>query len=211
MVAPLKVATSKIHAFVTLQQDWVVAATEKIEQKRLNVIRFAPENYSDGVVVPFQGKKFKIQLKTSLLNTVQIDFNEEEFNVLLPAEKIAEDNSELIRLALTNWMKKQALKDVQSFVELHVEKYNLYPRNIKIKTQKSRWGSCGIHNDININWLLVLAPLEVMEYVVVHELCHIKERNHSTKFWQLVEAHLPDYKEHRQWLKHNGSCLMQGL
>ncbi len=55
------------------------------------------------------------------------------------------------------------------------EKYQLYPRLVKIKTQKSRWGSCGIHNDIHINWLLIMAPPEVLEYVVVHELCHIKE------------------------------------
>ena len=87
----------------------------------------------------------------------------------------------------------------------------LYPRFIKIKTQKSRWGSCGIHNDINLNWLLILAPPQVMEYVVIHELCHIKERNHSQKFWLLVKSHLADYQIQRNWLKKEGRRLMQGL
>jgi predicted metal-dependent hydrolase len=108
-------------------------------------------------------------------------------------------------------MKNQAKTEVMRFIELHAKKYHLYPRFIRIKTQKSRWGSCGIHNDINLNWLLVLAPPQVMEYVVVHELCHIKERNHSQKFWHLVKLHLPDYQIQRNWLKKEGRCLMLGL
>ena len=211
VVAPLRVSTSKIHAFVQSQQDWVVAATDKVEAKKRNISRLSPEIYKDGVAVPFQGEQTRIRLKLHALENVKIDINDQYFNVYLPVGYEGENNSELIRLALTDWMKKQALKMVNSYVALHTDKYNLIPRYIKIKTQKSRWGSCGIHNDINLNWLLILAPPKVMEYVVVHELCHIKERNHSAKFWQLVAAHLPDYQRQRNWLKQNGMSLMQGL
>jgi len=211
VVAPLRVSTSKIHAFVQSQQDWVVAATDKVEAKNRNISRLSPEIYKDGVAVPFQGEQTRIRLKLHALENVKIDFNDQYFNVYLPVGYEGENNSELIRLALTDWMKKQTLKRVNSYVALHTDKYKLIPRYIKIKTQKSRWGSCGIHNDININWLLILAPSEVMEYVVVHELCHIKERNHSGRFWQLVAAHLPDYQKQRDWLKQNGMSLMQGL
>ena len=85
------------------------------------------------------------------------------------------------------------------------------PRSLKIKTQKSRWGSCGPNNDINMNWLLMLAPPEAMEYVVVHELCHIIHKNHSKDFWGLVAEHLPAYQQQRLWLKQQGVSLMKGL
>lgn len=211
VVAPLRVSARKIHAFVTSQQDWVVAATDKMEANRQKISRLSPEVYADGVAVPFQGKQTRIKLKSHVLKKVKIEFNEQHFHIYLPAGYEGENNSELIRLSLIDWMKKQAHKSVNSFVALHTHRYNLTPRSIKIKTQRSRWGSCGIHNDINLNWLLMLAPPEVMEYVVVHELCHIKERNHSARFWQLVAAHLPDYQSQRNWLKQNGMSLMQGL
>ena len=210
VVAPLRVSERQIHAFVESQQDWVVSATNRLEAKKQNINKLAPEKYSDGVTVPFQGKQSKLILKSSSSNNVQIEFYGQEFNIFLPY-RLIEDSNELIRFALIDWMKKQALNAVESYVDLHAKKYKLYPRYIRIKTQKSRWGSCGIHNDINLNWLLILAPSEVLEYVVVHELCHIKERNHSVKFWRLVAAHLPDYQKQRNWLKQNGACIMQGL
>jgi predicted metal-dependent hydrolase len=120
-------------------------------------------------------------------------------------------HNENIRSALINWTKKQAKMQVEQLVTQHAHKNRLFPRTINIKTQKSRWGSCGIHNDININWLLMLAPIEVLEYVVVHELCHIRVKNHSRQFWTLVAEHLPGYQQHRQWLKKHGSRLMLGL
>ncbi len=211
VVAPLRVSTRIIRAFVESQQDWVIAATDKVEAKRLKISRLSPELYMDGVAVPYQGKQTRIRLNSHTLKKVKIEFNGQYFNIYLPARFERENKSELIRFALIGWMKRQALKVVNDYVALHANKYNLMPRYIKIKTQKSRWGSCGIHNDINLNWLLILAPPEVMEYVVVHELCHIKERNHSAKFWQLVAAHLPDYQRQRNWLKQNGMSLMQGL
>ena len=85
------------------------------------------------------------------------------------------------------------------------------PRTLNIKNQKSRWGSCGIHNDIQINALLIIAPPAVLEYVVVHELCHIQICNHSPQFWALVADHLPDYKTPHHWLKQHGNRLMQGF
>ena len=216
VVAPLRVSARKIHAFVESQQDWIVAATDKIVAKKQKISRLSPEFYTDGIAIPYQGKQTRISLKSHALNSgtlkkVKIEFNEQQLNIYLPAKYEGENNSELIRLSLIDWMKKQAFKTVNEYVVLHTHKYNLTPRYIKIKTQKSRWGSCGIHNDINLNWLLMLAPPEVMEYVVVHELCHIKERNHSARFWQLLAAHLPDYQRQRNWLRQNGMSLMQGL
>ncbi len=75
---------------------------------------------------------------------------------------------------------------------------------ITIRDQKSRWGSCSTGKNLNFSWRLILMPIEVMDYVVVHELAHLKQMNHSKDFWAEVEKVLPNYKEHRQWLKENG-------
>ena len=79
--------------------------------------------------------------------------------------------------------------------------------NITIRDQKTRWGSCSSKGTLSFNWRLMLAPPAVLDYVVIHELCHRKEMNHSPRFWRLVEQIMPDYKTKRQWLKENGNKL----
>jgi predicted metal-dependent hydrolase len=79
---------------------------------------------------------------------------------------------------------------------------------ITIRNQRSRWGSCSGKGNLNFNCLLMLTPSHVIDYVVVHELCHRKEMNHSQKFWALVEGILPDYLSRRKWLKENGAALL---
>lgn len=82
---------------------------------------------------------------------------------------------------------------------------------ITIRAQRTRWGSCSTQGNLNFNCLLMLTPDDVMEYVVVHELCHRKEMNHSPRFWAEVERILPDYRRSRQWLKENGGELISRL
>ena len=82
---------------------------------------------------------------------------------------------------------------------------------ITIRNQRSRWGSCSSKGNLNFNCLLILVPPEVLDYIVVHELCHRKQMNHAPAFWAEVEKVLPDYREHRRWLKENGSALIARL
>ena len=79
---------------------------------------------------------------------------------------------------------------------------------ITIRNQKSKWGSCSAKGNLNFNCLLMLCPSEVLDYVVIHELCHRKEMNHSPKFWAEVEKYVPDHKTQRKWLKDEGSKLI---
>ena len=82
---------------------------------------------------------------------------------------------------------------------------------ITIRNQRSRWGSCSSKGNLNFNCLLMLTPEEVQDYVVVHELCHRREMNHSERFWKEVEAVLPEYKKARQWLKEHGSSIIGSM
>ncbi|MFI3155090.1 MAG: SprT family zinc-dependent metalloprotease [Methylococcaceae bacterium] len=210
VVAPPKAAEHRIHQFVQLKQQWVVQTLAKIEAHSLHHKKLAPAVYSHGAEIPYQGTSYKLALRPSKLKRIKIEFCR-EFIAHVPEALLIKDPSAEIKEALIRWMKKESKTQVEQLVRQHADKKQLFPQTIKIKTQKSRWGSCGIHNDININWLLIIAPPEVLEYVVVHELCHIRIRNHSAHFWALVGEHLPDYQSRRQWLKRHGSSLMMGL
>lgn len=210
VVAPVKVAEHKIHQFVQSKQQWIVQAMDKIAAKTHQHTKLAPAVYGHGAEIPYQGESYKLAVRPTKLKRIKIEFSR-EFIAHVPDALMIKDHSTEIKEALIRWMKKESKIQVEQLVNRHAERKQLFPQTIKIKTQKSRWGSCGIHNDININWLLIIAPPEVLEYVVVHELCHIKVRNHSAHFWALVAEHLPDYQSRRHWLKKHGGSLMMGL
>ncbi|MCR4754967.1 MAG: M48 family metallopeptidase [Lachnospiraceae bacterium] len=104
-------------------------------------------------------------------------------------------------------LKRKASKIIPLRVKHYADIIGVEYGRIAIRYQKTRWGSCSGKHNLNFNCLLVNAPDEVLDYVVVHELCHILEMNHSPKFWEEVKKVIPDYKKHRKWLKDNGESL----
>lgn len=105
-------------------------------------------------------------------------------------------------------MADAALRIIPPRVEYYAARMGVTYGNITIRNQRTRWGSCTREGNLNFNCLLMEAPARVVDYVVVHELCHRKEMNHSAKFWAEVERVMPDYKVHRKWLKDNGNALI---
>lgn len=105
----------------------------------------------------------------------------------------------------------RALKVIPEKVKYYAEIMDVHYGKITIRNQKTRWGSCSGKGNLNFNCLLMLTPDEVIDYVVVHELCHLIEMNHSKAFWQQVERMMPDYKEHRRWLKEHGNEIMRRM
>ena len=110
---------------------------------------------------------------------------------------------------LINWYKKQALPVITDLVEEYARLMGLEGKysSVKLSIAKSKWGSCSYDNKLLFSWRLIMCPTEVIEYVVVHELAHIIEKNHSKAFWNEVKKVLPDYKEHRKWLKDNSGLM----
>lgn len=104
-----------------------------------------------------------------------------------------------------------ALEIIPKRAEYYAEIMEVRYGRITIRNQVSRWGSCSAKGNLNFNCLLMLCPKEVLDYVVIHELCHLKEMNHSKKFWSLVEHFCPEYKQHKTWLKEHGNELIGRL
>ncbi len=213
LVAPVRMPESQIHHFAHAQKDWIRQAQQKVLARSQQTVRgFAPQDYQDGVKLPFQNQELLLRLCLHKHKRLRIEgINSTTLLVKLPETLQGEPRQKAIRAALQKWIKQQAQFQVEELVSQHAPRFNLHPRSIRIKTQRSRWGSCGPQNDINLNWLLMLAPAAALEYVVVHELCHIRHKNHSSAFWNLVAQHLPDYQQQRLWLKQHGQRLMQGL
>lgn len=207
IVAPLQIPEHKLHNFVQAKQQWVTQALNRMAASSSERTGFVPDEYKTGSSMAYQGKLYPLTVLPSKLKRVKIEFID-GYRVHVPESLHAEEHGNLVKEALIRWLKKQTKVVVEQVVVKHAPKKQLFPCSITIKTQKSRWGSCGIHNNININWLLIMAPTEVLEYVVVHELCHIRVKNHSSHFWSLVAEHLPDYQNRRRWLKKQGRSLM---
>ncbi len=130
-------------------------------------------------------------------------------------EKLQKYERRPVRPALTEAeldnLKKQAKTDIAARVRRFAPLVGVSYGRITIRAQKSRWGSCSGEGNLNFNCLLMLCPTEVRDYVVVHELCHRKEMNHSAAFWAQVARVMPDHRQRRQWLKDNGSALIARL
>ena len=105
----------------------------------------------------------------------------------------------------------RALKIIPEKVKHYANIMGVSYNRITIRNQKTRWGSCSVKGNLNFNCLLMLVPNEVQNYVVVHELCHLKEMNHSVRFWAEVEKVMPNYREYKKWLKENGNYIISRM
>ena len=108
---------------------------------------------------------------------------------------------------LTDWFKRQARQDFSTRVGSHAKVLEVRPKRITIRDQTTRWGSCSANGTLSFSWRLVLAPTFVLDYVAVHEVAHLRELNHGTRFWELVRSAAPRTDEARAWLKENGPRL----
>ena len=104
--------------------------------------------------------------------------------------------------------RRAARELVQMLVDEEAVELGVQAGRISIRDQRTRWGSCSPNGNLSFNWRLVLAPFEVLDYVVVHEVCHLREANHSRRFWGLVEIRRPEWREQKAWLDEHGPELL---
>lgn len=157
--------------------------------------------FSAGERIPFQGVDHVIIHSPERRGTVHVAEFEGE-----PALLVAGGEAHLPR-RLTDWLKKQARSEVTERVAHHTRMLNVTAKRIRIGDPVSRWGSCSSKGSLSFSWRVVMAPPDVLDYLVAHEVAHLREMNHSPRFWALVEKTCPDFKASRHWLRINGSRL----
>jgi predicted metal-dependent hydrolase len=127
--------------------------------------------------------------------------------LLLHIQESDRENQEVLRAALEGWYRQRAHEIIPERLITANKVFGFRYGRVTIKEQKSRWGSCSRAGNLNFNWRLLLAPVPVLDYVLTHELAHLKELNHAPAFWRLVAQGCPDYKLQRRWLREHGHTL----
>lgn len=202
IVAPGRIKNIDILRFALNQKRWMIKALgQKCDKKGIEW----PLQFACGERIPL--RDHLIPLYVEYGHSLSAIVNHDRLNVIIPTSTKCDIFSQTIQQIIQQCYQKEAMKSIQQTLNHFCPILGRWPKSIHLKQQKSRWGSCGIDGKIYINWLLILAPAAVLEYVVVHELCHLFHRNHGKRFWAKVAKYLPHYDQQEQWLKHNGQHL----
>lgn len=174
---------------------------------RISIIRYL-ENTAEynGLNQNHSDIQKKNQCRIEIVTETENGVEQKVMQIYWP-ESLGTPKPTLIRSILVEWYKSHARAIIKERVEVWSQQMQLSYNRIFIKGQKTRWGSCSSLKNLNFNWRLVIAPLPVLDYVVVHELAHLVEMNHSAKFWGMVGTFFPEYRECKDWLKRNGMTL----
>lgn len=192
--APLRMPMSEINGFIAEKRGWIESKLREIEQK--NVLAPREAEFKDGAGWLIAGTKLRLRFDSCVVkNYAQINGGE-----LICSAKLG-------RGGLIKFLRTLARDIFIKRVNIYAPLIGVMPLDVKVSEARARWGSCSAQKVLNFSWRLIFAPLALIDYVVVHELCHIGCMNHSPAFWRRVEAILPDYAARRKLLKQYGYLL----
>ena len=189
--------TSKrqIEKFIKDHNEWIEEKLVKINSKRQNLT-------AKKTTLLFRGKEYDFRLSVQKNKRPSVSVKNNTLTVTVKNE----DHSET-RATLEKWYKKEAKKHFTERVPLLADLVDKPVKNVTIRSQRSRWGSCSSRNTISLNWKLIQASDWISDYVIYHELAHLTHMNHSKAFWKLLENYFPKYKDAEKWLKKNHELL----
>ncbi|MDH7565961.1 MAG: SprT family zinc-dependent metalloprotease [Clostridiales bacterium] len=202
--APFRISEKQICEVVQKKADWIVKKVNEVRERNANTVC---REFVSGEKFLYLGKEYTLEIVEKDLGKSEVFIQEYTMAVYISQGLSEESRKQAIKEALVKWYRQRFAEIVKERIDKYSLQLKVAPCKVVIKDQKTRWGSCSKKGNINLNWRLVMAPLDVIDYVVVHELCHLKVMNHSKDFWNLVESILPNYHESRKWLKVNGNRL----
>jgi predicted metal-dependent hydrolase len=194
VVTPPRFSSSRVDEFIRKSEPWIKRQLEKIKQAR-------PFGETLTTVMVF-GKQYK---KNAILQ------NDQKIGVVVSDGELNINPVQLTEASISNELKRFLKSTAEKYIVTRTrqlaEKMGATFGTITLRQQKTRWGSCSSQGNLNFNWRLVHCPPAVIDYVIIHELAHRTQMNHSQKFWQIVERFDPEYRIHTGWLKRHGMTL----
>lgn len=191
---PYRASEGYINALLREKSNWInKKITEALQKKN----SFRRKEFIDGEKFLYLGNTYSLRIA----NESNLSINGKG-EILLPKSIIP-----LARPYMIKWYIRSAREIITERTDIYAKRLNLKYGKIKISSANTRWGSCSGKNDLNFTWRLIMAPLEIIDYVIIHEITHIVEKNHSSDFWNKVSHIIPDFKKRRQWLHANGFLL----
>lgn len=202
VLVPSRVSQERVQEFVRSKAQWV---REKLRHNLEVRESLRPKEYVDGEAFSCLGQSYYLKVLDGKPD--KASQKDGCFLVHVWNSISGETRDRLIVSQLTEWYMEKAAEVIEERVNGFSAQLTVRPRKIGIKNYRSRWGSCNARGEVYFNWRIIMAPQRVLDYVVVHELCHLIQLNHSKDYWKLLETIMPDYKESRVWLKMNGRLL----
>ena len=203
VVAPRRMREARIRAFVDSRRHWLYDKTRALRERSLDAV---PAEFVDGAKILFRDRFLTLHVKDAEVRAASLRYAS-AFHVTVPRGQADDERERSARQLIVSWLRERALEDARSIVRRFAPRLGARPAGLRIRDQKTIWGSCSSRGVISLNWRLMAAPKPIFEYVVVHELCHLREPNHGARFWRLVEELRPDYRDRRRWLKRHGVGL----
>jgi predicted metal-dependent hydrolase len=194
VVAPSERSVNRALDFARQEEDWIAGRLAKVP---------TPVTFEPGNSILFKGESYIIRMAPAERGGVWIDNDAAK-----PALRVS-GRSEHAPRRIEDWLKREARKHVSRRVQAHATALDVKPRRITVRDAASRWGSCSTSGAMSFSWRLILAPNFVLNYVAAHEVAHLREMNHSRRFWRLVDQLVGprEAEEAQAWLRKNGSEL----
>ena len=200
--APPKTSPAELERIIHTKAGWITKGMLQYRRLAENPVN---NSWNDGSSLLFLGQPHMIKIRP-VTGQSGVELADKVITV-----NISTDAAGTVPGLLKSWYVNQASGILAGRTAEWSGKIGVRPNRIVIKEQQTRWGSCSSLGNINYNWRIVMAPVSIIDYLVVHELCHLRVPNHSTDFWRLVASFLPDFKDRRNWLRQNGKLLSRPL
>ncbi|MDD1613944.1 MAG: M48 family metallopeptidase [Methylococcaceae bacterium] len=199
VMVPERLSMAVIEFLVTEKTRWI---KQKLAIQN-EIIAIKPKEFVSGEAFSYLGRNHPLKIESGLYPAIKLHQDE----LVVSVRDKSADNAKAIKQLLIKWFKQQAESSLRDKTESYSRIIGVNPSSVTIKSFKSRWGSCSVTGGIQYNWKIIIAPDRVVNYVVIHELCHILHHNHSPAFWKAVERYCHDYRDCGAWLKINGARL----
>jgi len=207
ITAPNNFPSASIKKILHDKSTWIVKKIIHLSSAMENPIN---KSITHGATILYFGTPHTLVFTNNQNSQPTISLKDNQITIDIPLLNAVQTTS-LVESVLKQWYLERARSILSTKTSLWSGKIDVQPKRITIKDQKTRWGSCSSKSNINYNWRIVMAPIEVIDYLVIHELCHLRIPNHSALFWQEVGKFSPNFKSHRTWLQTNGTILMRIL
>jgi len=197
---PISKTTSEIKKMVDGKKKWIFR--KQLEFQKQNSVILKP-SYLAGSKLPYLGRSLTLKiLKNKKTESVRL-----KNNTIIVSLKSKRSSKTQVKKIYQKWLMEKSSKLFETRISKISKKLKLKPRKIIIKNLKDRWGSATSDSTINLNMNLIKAPSSVIDYVILHELCHLKIKGHSYKFWQMVKRYMPNYEDQKRWLELNNVII----
>jgi predicted metal-dependent hydrolase len=204
VIKPLRVKISDVERVLKEKSSWIYKHYVELLQKKQSM---PVRKWETGETLLYLGQNCKINIMGHKKSIASVSFDGDAFFVYMDENTTGEERNLLIESVFKKWYRKAAEIVLNERLEHFCRITGLKFRAMRLKEQKTRWGSCSKDGNLNFNWKLIMAPLWVVDYVVLHEVSHLRHLNHSKDFWSLVTHYMPDYKKAQEWLKNHGAAL----